>query len=341
MNPASAQARSPTPANPALLAYLRVRADARGVMSFRDFTDAALYAPALGYYSAPKLPRVGRRPDSDFYTASSLGGGVFGQLLRTAAANVLSSEMPSDFTLVEIAAEPDGGVFGNEATPFAQVETRCLGDELILPSHAVVFANEWLDAQPFHRFVFRQGAWRELGVRIDGDSLEQIELPAISPAAQSLTENLPSEAPENYHLDISLDAEKLLREFVATPWRGCLMLADYGYDWEELLHHRPAGTARAYSRHEISGDLLARPGEQDLTCHVCWDRLEAILTQAGFDNVRVERQEAFFMRQAKLEIERIMTENPGQFSPARRTLMELLHPAHLGQKFQILSARRA
>ena len=41
-------------------------------------------------------------------------------------------------------------------------------------------------------------------------------------------------------------------------------------DWADLIGDRPAGTARAYYRHEATRDLLARPGEQDLTCHVCW-----------------------------------------------------------------------
>jgi SAM-dependent MidA family methyltransferase len=340
MNPASAQARSPAPPSPAFLAYLRARAGAGGVVNFRDFVEAALYAPSLGYYARSDVQRVGRHAGRDFYTASSLGGNVFGRLLRTAAAHLLSPEKPANFALIEIAAESGVSVFGQEAKPFAQLETRHLGDALAPPARAVVFANEWLDAQPFHRFVFRRGAWRELGVRIQGDALEEIELQEITPVAQSSIEKLPLLAPEDYHLDLSLDAEKILRQLVAAPWCGGLMLADYGYDWGELVCHRPAGTARAYSRHQVSGDLLAQPGEQDLTCHVCWNRLEAILTEAGFADVRVERQEAFFMRNAPEEIERIMLEEPGRFSPARQTLTELLHPAHLGQKFQILSARR-
>jgi SAM-dependent MidA family methyltransferase len=310
-------------------------------MSYRDFTNAVLYAPGLGYYARTGVDRVGRRRGSDFYTASSLGHGVFGQLLKTAAVNLISPEKPDAYDLMELAAEPGTSVFGDTAAPFARLDVRRLGDGLVPSARAVGFANEWLDAQPFHRFVFRRGAWRELGVRITGERLEEIELPKFSLPAQPLRESLPVEASEDYHLDISLDAEKLLRELATAPWHGGLILADYGYDWDELIRQRPAGTARAYFKHEVSGDLLARPGEQDLTCHVCWNRLETILSQAGFKNVRVDRQEAFFMRNAPQEIERILSEKPGEFSAARQTLTELLHPAHLGRKFQILSARRA
>ena len=310
------------------------------MLSFRDFTAEALYAPGMGYYARADKVRVGRRPESDFYTASSLQGGVLGKLLRCAAADLLGLAAPGDFTLIEIGAEPGRGVFGAEAGPFARVETRRLGESLTPPPRAVVFANEWLDAQPFHRFVFRRGAWRELGAQVNDANLTEVELPEFSFAAQSFAATLPQESPEEYHLDISLDAEVMLGQLAASAWQGGIILADYGYDWMNLIQERPAGTARAYHRHEVSGDLLARPGEQDLTCHVCWDRLENVLRNNGFGDVRVERQEAFFVGHAATAIEAILSASPGQFSPARQTLLELLHPAHLGQKFQILSARR-
>jgi SAM-dependent MidA family methyltransferase len=323
-----------------MLARLRTLAGPGGVLNYRDFVAAALYAPGVGYYQQAGRPRVGRGAGTDFYTASSLRGGIFGRLLRAAAAKLIEPESPKNYTLIEIGAEPGAGVFGREARPFAQIITRRLGDELTPPARNVIFANEWLDAQPFHRFVFRRGAWRELGVRVDAENLAEVELAAISSVAQSFAPSLPAVAPEEYHLDISLDAEKVLQELTGSLWPGAIILADYGYDWAQLIHERPAGTARAYHQHEISSDLLNRPGEQDLTCHVCWDRLERVLRESGFADVRVERQEAFFMRHAAPEIEKILAEGEGAFSPMRQTLQELLHPAHLGGKFQVLAARR-
>jgi SAM-dependent MidA family methyltransferase len=340
MKPSPAQARSPSPPSPALRARLRAQAGPVGVLSYRDFVAEALYAPGLGYYRRADRARVGRGAGTDFYTASSLRGRIFGRLVRAAAGKLIAPAPPWDYALMEIGAEPGEGVFGRDAGPFAEIVTHRLGDPLTSPERGVVFANEWLDAQPFHRFVFRRGAWRELGVRVADEDLTEVELAAISGAAQSFAESLPGAAAEEYHLDISLDAEKLLRELTAPPWPGAVILADYGYDWANLIGERPAGTARAYHRHEISRDLLDRPGEQDLTCHVCWDRLENVLRENGWADARVERQEAFFMRHAAEEIEKILAENTGAFSPARQTLMELLHPAHLGGKFQVLSARR-
>src|SRR5262245_11882709 len=103
MNPDSAQARSPAPP---MLARLRTRAGASGMLSFRDFMEEALYAPGVGYYRRADSQRVGRTPNADFYTSSSLQGGIFGRLMRAAAANLLAPAAAADHALVEIAAEP-------------------------------------------------------------------------------------------------------------------------------------------------------------------------------------------------------------------------------------------
>jgi len=338
MNPPPEQAPSPVSPRPAMLAHLRERAGPGGVLSYRDFTAAALYAPGLGYYARTGVERVGRRGSADFYTAASLQGGIFGRLVRAAAEKLLGPGRLREYTAVEIGAEPGMSVLEKEAEHFAAVETRRLGERLEPRAKSVVFANELLDAQPFHRLVYRRGEWRELGVRVNGPELEEVELAEMT--AQELRGDLPAESADGYLLDISLDAEALLRDLAAQPWEGLLILDDYGYDWSDLARERPAGTARAYHRHEASRDLLARPGEQDLTCHVCWDRLEGVLRAGGFAEVTVERQEGFFLHHAQAAVEEILSATAGRFAPERQTLMELVHPAHLGHKFQVLHGRR-
>ncbi|NCG08623.1 MAG: hypothetical protein GWO81_03495 [Verrucomicrobia bacterium] len=46
------------------------------------------------------------------------------------------------------------------------------------------------------------------------------------------------------------------------------------------------------------------------------------------------------MQRAQTAAEAIVMESAGQFSPRRQTLMELIHPAHMGRKFQVLTAKR-
>ena len=91
-------------------------------------------------------------------------------------------------------------------------------------------------------------------------------------------------------------------------------------------------------QHQQSNDLLARPGQQDLTCHVCWDWLADTLGKNGFANPQIETQEAFLIRRAADFMSATVANEAHQLSQRKLGLLQLLH--HLGQKFQVLWALR-
>ncbi|QYY36339.1 SAM-dependent methyltransferase [Ruficoccus sp. ZRK36] len=314
---------------------LREAASPDGLLSYADFTRLALYHPEYGYYLRSR-ERVGRSQDTDFYTAASLGG-VFARLLREAIAQLLPGQS-SDYALVELGVEPGKGTLAAQAGDFAAYHEIGAGQDMQMPERAVVFANELLDAQPFHRFIYQHDTWQERGVKVDAETLSDTLLPSPSPEAQPFLSELPPSS-EGYRLDISLEAETLLAQIGKQVREGLLIFFDYGKSWPLLLEASPAGSARAYYRHELSDDLLARPGEQDLTCHVCWDRLATALESAGWARPRLESQEGFFVHNATAEIERIITAQGSAFDPDRQTLKELIYPGHMGRKFQVLFAQ--
>jgi SAM-dependent MidA family methyltransferase len=347
------------------LELFRDRAGPAGTMTFAHFMQLALYDPSLGYYRQP-CRRVGRAPGTDFFTASS--SPLFGELVAAACISLLAAHHahPRDFTFVEIGAEPfdDGSgepsrtaqgrpgssVLANTPHPFGATKTFRLGDPLELNGRCVVFSNELFDAQPFQRFVFRRGAWRELGVALRDDALVEVELAETTPAPPALSgvEGLPVTAPEGpapspvegYCIDAPLEAAVLAGQIAAQPWNGLFLAFDYGKTWTELAEATPAGTARAYFRHEQSNDLLTHPGEQDLTCHVCWDWLVDALARRGFTAPQVESQESFFVHHAADFLAKATAAEAGRFSEKKLSLLQLLHPSHLGQKFQALWAWR-
>lgn len=328
----------PSLPSPEFLAAFRAATGASDAVTFARFMELALYHPAVGYYCQAR-PRVGYGPGTDFFTAST-SGPVFGELIAAACVNLLADADPREFTFVEIGAEPaagparGGGVLTGVAHPFAGVREIRLDEPLTLSGRCIVFSNELFDAQPFHRFVFCRGAWRELGVAWSHDRLAMVELPERTPIP------LPRQAEEGYVIDAPLQARSLAARIAAGTWAGLFIAADYGKSWRELTESTPAGTARAYFRHTQSSDLLARPGEQDLTCHVCWDWLAAELEGHGFAGVAVETQESFFLRRAGAYVARASAEDAARFSQRKLSLLQLLHPGHLGQKFQILHGRR-
>jgi SAM-dependent MidA family methyltransferase len=314
---------------------------ASGPLSYRDFIDCALYHPEHGYYRQARR-RVGRAPETDFYTAESLGP-VFARLVAAAAVQLLGPDVAAASCFVEIGAEPGSSlVDALPETPFASARTFRRGDPLRLEGRCVVFANEWLDALPFHRLVFQDGAWRERGVRTGhGGKLEETLLHNLTPSVAEIATRLPAEAPEGYELDLPLDAEKALQELLRQDWTGLLLIFDYGKSWATLAGDTPQGTARSFRRHRKGADLLEEPGNRDITCDLCWDWLEDVLVGAGLRGVALESQEAFFVHHAAAAAESIVKASAGAFSRDRQTLMELIHPSHMGARFQVLFGCRA
>jgi SAM-dependent MidA family methyltransferase len=311
-----------------------LRREARGgVVSFARLVEAALYAPGLGYYSSDRV-RVGKSAGTDFTTAAALGP-MFGELIAGAAKSLVGDL--SAHALVEVGAEPGQAHYAGIASRFAALRTFRFGTEPAFPARSVFVANELLDAQPFHRFVFQGGSWRELGVRVDGAELTVEALADFSTTATAeFVATLPV-AEEGWIIDAPLAAEDLLRKLFAGSWAGAVILLDYGKTIAQCLESSPAGTARAYRSHQLSGAILENLGSQDLTCHVLWDRIEPVLADAGVRNIRLDRQEAFFVKYAGAEMERIALSGD---SEATGRLRALTHPAHFGAKFQVLHAIR-
>jgi SAM-dependent MidA family methyltransferase len=341
--------QTPPAASAEFIAAFQALAGPEGTLSFARFMELALYHEKIGYYARPRR-RIGRRPDADFFTSSSLGP-VFGELVAAACASLLGPQPAQSSVFVEIGSEsmPDGqaGVLtgsGPEAPgvahPFAGTLTLSLGQPFAIPKQAIVFSNELFDAQPCHRLIHHAGQWCETGVALQSGALEEILLPELSPEIQAVQKRLPLTAPEGYRIDAPLAASHLAAKIAAIPWSGLFVAFDYGKSWRELTEETPAGTVRAYSRHRQSNALLARPGEQDLTCHVCWDWIGEALATRGFDAPVVESQESFFVRHAAPVLSGLASADAGRFSPRKLDLMQLLHPGNMGRKFQVLWARR-
>ncbi len=338
-------ASSPTDLQPstAFLERFRARVGESGILRFDAFVDLALYDAQVGYYRQNRT-RVGYAPGTDFYTAST-SGPLFGELVCAACTSLLTGRNLSAVTFVEMGAEPSGGILTGVAHPFKATRTLRMGDPISLEGECVVFSNELFDAQPFRRWVRRHQAWREIGVIVETEnnltSLKEVLLPhseTIEPLEGNIV--LPDTAPEGYQLDLPLAATALLKTIVGHAWSGLFLAFDYGKNWPQLAHEQPAGTARAYFQHQQSNDLLSRPGHQDLTCHVVWDWLLNTLNMHEFFKTQVESQEAFFVHHAGNFIGQVMAEEATRVSQRKLGLLQLLHPAHLGQKFQVLHGLR-
>lgn len=314
------------------VATFLAKAGPAAVLTFERFMAIALYDPAVGYYRQNRA-RVGYGEGTDFFTAST-SGAIFGELIAAACSKLLGAKAAADFTFVEIGSESPLGVLTGVTHPFREARTCRIGEKLHVSGPCIVFSNEVFDAQPFRRFVFRGETWKEFSVALRDGEFVQTEAACLAP------EFLPAVAPEGYVIDAPVAAATLAKTIAQQPWTGLFVAFDYGKAWPQIAQETPAGTARAYSRHQQSNDLLANPGNQDLTCHICWDWLDDALQANAFRDLCLESQEAFFVRYAAEYIARVTSADAARFSPRKLSLLQLLHPSHLGQKFQVLHAWR-
>ncbi|MEC7802091.1 MAG: SAM-dependent methyltransferase [Verrucomicrobiota bacterium] len=310
----------------------------RESLPYDEYLKWALYDPKIGYYTSQRL-RIGRTPSTDFYTSTSLGK-LWGKLIIEASQKLLSGKDPKNYSFIEIAAEPMESSIGNLDHPFKDARTIRLGEKTDIPELAIVFSNEWLDAQPFKRFRFDKNSrrWREMGVKVLNKKWVEVEIP-IDQSDTNTPKKFPCEYNFSYVIDWPTGAELALTELLQRKWNGLFLTFDYGLDSERIFRDFPEGTARAYSNHKQTNNILNQPGTQDITCHICWNSLVRILNENGFPKPTLQSQESFFMNYAQNEIKRCIKSNY-RATDGLNTLKNIIHPVHLGHKFQGLHATR-
>ena len=310
--------------------------DTKGSIGFKRFIEIALYHPKIGYYRSDR-PRVGKSRESDFFTASSLKS-AFAPIILEASLNLAkaTSLPPNELAWIEIGPEPGNQLFNDIETPFRTVTSIALGESLQIEGPAIVFSNEVFDAQPFSSVVFRQGCWLEKRVEVSNEGIRAIECQPQSDDILDRLPDLPHPASEGYNIDLPTGATALLEDIARLDWRGVFLAFDYGKTWQSLAFDTAQGTGRAYSSHQQRGDLLEKIGQQDITCHICWDWLIHKLEEHGFKSIDLQSQESFILRGAPEFLKRAFDGENDQMGPLR----QLVHPTMMGQKFQALSAIR-
>jgi SAM-dependent MidA family methyltransferase len=273
-----------------------------GDLSFRDFVELALYHPEFGYYTRGEN-RVGK--GGDYVTAPSLSpvfsfaiAGLFreftgrnegevssfidigcgdGGLVRAVAAQIGEENVRFygvDRTLARVGSggTPLGQPAGRRRYGVQFVRTL---DEVPKDGAHLIFSSELYDAIPFARLVQRGGHLHELWVSERDGVLDWSEHEA-SPQYEDYFTERGIELAEGQFADVTPEWEAYHEDVARFLTRGLLVTLDYGFTAAKLFHPRARrfGTAAAYSGHRVHRDLLADPGEQDLTAHINFTDLE-------------------------------------------------------------------
>jgi SAM-dependent MidA family methyltransferase len=214
----------------------------------------------------------------------------------------------------------------------------------------VIFSNEFLDALPVHRLGWDASArrWFEWGVAVEQSIFVWQPLPRCSSVlldelrAADLVcpEELAAVLPDQFTIEICPAAGRWWGQAAKQLQQGFLLTFDYGMtgrDW--FSPTRRGGTLRAYRRHQVCSNVLADPGEQDITAHVNFTLLQNRGEETGLETILFQPQERFLTRVLE-KAWQAQAEFLLQNSAWKRQFQTLTHPDHLGRAFQILAQKR-
>ena len=261
---------------------LTARIAAGGPIAFSEFMRTALYDPAFGYYRAAHDP-FGK--EGDFFTAAQLQP-VFG-ILIAARIRMLREQLgnPADFTVAELGA--GRGEMAPALSEFEYVPVESGRGELPDRVRGVIFSNEFFDALPVERAVWRGG--RALRMRVGaGDGVfHWVESEPVAPGEAEYIARYFPPLEDGSTVEIHLESLAWMRRIAAALESGFHFTIDYGFTRREAVRF-PQGTLMGYQRHSARENVLEAPGERDITSHVPFSVLEECGAELGLERIRFE-----------------------------------------------------
>lgn len=344
----------------------------KGPISFRDFMYWALYHPEWGYYTREKLP-FGKT--GDFYTSPGVNS-VFGETLaKDLYRKWKQLNSPAAFSVLEFGAGQ-----GTLARDIVQTVEQKYPDFLsamkywiieiseqlqnvqkeilqekgvhwaqslkeIGPFTGIILSNELIDAFPVHVLECTAQGIEEVNISLEDDKLVE----TLGPLSNELLFDFLKEYPDAYlegqRFEVNLDALAWLEHAADQMIEGFVLTIDYGDETPRLYEGKRDGTIRAFKQHQMIPNLLASPGEQDLTADVNFTSLQIFGEKKGLHPV-------FYGTQSKFLIEAGILENlsslsigadPFKDQNMKRNLAikHLIMPSGMGERFKVLVQQKS
>jgi SAM-dependent MidA family methyltransferase len=339
-------------------------------ISYAQYMNLALYAPQYGYYMREK-EKIGRL--GDFITSSNISD-VFGQLFAKVFIRLVqtgkvapfvseigggsgrfaravlnewqkcSPETFSRLTYVIIEMSPyhrkkQKETLMNTLANIIQYEKIEQFQREFPNFCGIVFSNELFDAFPVHVIEKENGKLHEVFVSLCDGKLVEIKFPLENEEIVSYLKERQIVLKNGQRFEVPLMMKKFILEIGTLLKEGIMFTVDYGYtddEWQLPIHRE--GSLRGYYQHQLITDPLAFPGDMDLTTHIQWDALKMYGEEAGWEFVRLMRQDHFLLAAGILEY---LTEhhdsNPfSEQSKQNRAIRSLIMDGGMSSAFQVM-----
>ena len=347
---------------------------AGGWIGFDRYMELALYAPALGYYSAG-AHKLG--PGGDFTTApevSRLFGGCVarqcaeilaalgrGSILEIGAgsgrlaADILSRLdglgcVPEHYFVLEISADLRERQRRHIAGAAPHLARRV--EWLDAPPHiafdGVVLANEVLDALPVTRFRWHPPGWEEgceeMGVAREGMRLKWAPRGGSDSLAAECA--LLAQAGGGWEAGYTSEYCERLTAWTAAVTEshraGLVLWIDYGLPRRHYYFpERRDGTLICHFRQRAIADPFVAPGLLDITAWVDFTRLAQASAACGYRLAGYTTQ-AHFLAGLSIDAEmhHLAAEDPSRFARLANEARTLMLPGEMGERFKAMAWMR-
>ena len=179
--------------------------------------------------------------------------------LRARQADHLSLEDPALAFAPDRAEDEDGDIHPPEVATGPIVVS--LDSMPRLHGSAVVVANELLDNLPVDILERRDGAWHEVRIGLDGETLVETLVPADAPAIDAV---------DGARVPVQNAACRWVRDAREC---GTVVAFDYADTTASMASRDPGEWLRTYTGHQRGDVPLRHLGLQDITCEVAIDQL--------------------------------------------------------------------
>ncbi len=345
-----------------------------GPISFHNYMEDCLYHPELGYYTTEKV-RIGKR--GDFFTNPHVSA-LFGWTLAHWYSLHFSSTsqwmvlelgggegyLALDFLSFLWQTYPDlllqtRYAILERSLPLAERQKDALSLKLPLdvlqrvvwysevtqiPSfQGLVLSNEFFDAFPVRRYIFRRGKFLEIFVDWNGSAfVEILREPECFLCVEFLKEYR-TIFQEGQEVETAEDIVGFLDLLLPRMTAGHFLTLDYGAEAKDLFQRYPRGTVLAHRKHQVSENLYGAPGEEDLSAFVNFTVLRRRLEHFQFRVDALQPQALFLVEAGIFQV--FENRKPSLPGPRQTSfhlgLKTLLNPEGMGTTFQALHGVKA